>query len=106
MLTRICSGLLAWRIWTIERNVAGARMTKSPTMHILRVIMDAAILYSVALFIALVCFVISNDGELVMLYMVIPPLISIHRTLLNCSQLGPTDHLDCLLHGAYSHCNP
>jgi hypothetical protein len=54
----------------IERSVSGGRVTKSPTMHILRVLMDAAILYSVAFFIALVCFVIPNNGEVVMLYMV------------------------------------
>lgn len=74
---RTCQGLLAYRIWTIERNVSGTRVTKSPTMHILRVLMDAAILYSVALFIALVCFLLSNAGELVMLYMVISPLIPV-----------------------------
>ncbi|KAJ8589772.1 hypothetical protein M405DRAFT_791234 [Rhizopogon salebrosus TDB-379] len=70
------SGLLAYRIWMIERSVSGGRVTKSPTMHILRVLMDAAILYSVAFFIALVCFVIPNNGEVVMLYMV-PPIVSI-----------------------------
>ncbi|KAJ8594709.1 hypothetical protein M405DRAFT_808478 [Rhizopogon salebrosus TDB-379] len=70
------SGLLAYRIWTIERNVSGTRTRKSPTMHILRVLMDAAILYSVALLITLICFVLSNGGDIVMLYMV-PSIISI-----------------------------
>ena len=71
------SRILAYCVWTIDRNIFGARTTKSPTMHILFVVMDAAILYFVALFIALVCFVISNNGELVMLYMVIPLFIPV-----------------------------
>jgi hypothetical protein len=39
--------------------------------------MDAAILYSVALLITLICFVLSNGGDIVMLYMVISPLMSV-----------------------------
>jgi len=43
-------------------------------MHILRLLMDAAILYSVAFFIGIVCFCLENNGEIVMFYMVIPSL--------------------------------
>lgn len=42
-------------------------------MPILRVLMDSAILYSVALFTLLICYVCSNDGEVVIADMVIPP---------------------------------
>ncbi|KAJ8594707.1 hypothetical protein M405DRAFT_808472 [Rhizopogon salebrosus TDB-379] len=70
------TGLLAYRIWTIDRSVAGLRTTRSPMMYILRVILDAAILYSVALLIVLISFTRSNNGNIVMLYMV-PSLISI-----------------------------
>jgi len=75
-------------------------------MHILRVLMDAAILYSVVLFIALVCFVLLNNGELVMLYMVIQPLIFVMERLLSFDQLGAAHHLDRLLYGAHLRCNP
>ncbi|KIK48576.1 hypothetical protein CY34DRAFT_798084 [Suillus luteus UH-Slu-Lm8-n1] len=39
---------------------------------LMRVLMDTAVLYSVVLFIALICFVCSNNGEVVMLDMVMP----------------------------------
>ncbi|KAG2141103.1 hypothetical protein DEU56DRAFT_283837 [Suillus clintonianus] len=42
------SGLVAYRIWTIERKVSTVRVTKRK-IPILRVLVDAAILYSVAL---------------------------------------------------------
>jgi hypothetical protein len=79
LLTWFCLGLLAYRIWTLESKVSGLRATRSPMVHILRVVMDAAILYSVTLFIALVCFILSNNGELVMLYVVITLLILLIR---------------------------
>jgi hypothetical protein len=55
----------------MDRRVSGSRVTRGPTMHILRVVVDAAILYSVTIIIAIVCFAIQNNGEPVMLYMVI-----------------------------------
>ncbi|KAG1721867.1 hypothetical protein EDD22DRAFT_974660 [Suillus occidentalis] len=42
------SGLVAYRIWTIERKVSAVRVTKRK-IPLLRVFVDAAILYSVAL---------------------------------------------------------
>ncbi|KAG2052745.1 hypothetical protein BDR06DRAFT_508092 [Suillus hirtellus] len=44
----LSSGLLAYLIWTIERNVSGAYATKK-YMPILRVLIDAALLYSAVL---------------------------------------------------------
>jgi len=58
------------------------------------VLMDAAILYYVVLFMALVCFVLLNNGEFVMLYMVIQPLIHVIERLLRFDQLGAAHHLD------------
>jgi len=75
-------------------------------MHILRVLMDAAILYSVACFIALVCFVLLHNGELVMLYMVIRPLIPVVEHLLSFDQLGVAHRLGRLLYGAHPRYNP
>lgn len=44
----ISSGLVAYRIWTIERKVSAVRVTKHK-IPILRMLVDAAILYSAAL---------------------------------------------------------
>ncbi|KAG1730237.1 uncharacterized protein EDB91DRAFT_1252708 [Suillus paluster] len=70
------SGLLGYRIWMVERNVSAIRATKGSMMPILRVLVDAAVLYSVALLSALVCFVEWNNGQYVMLDMIMP-IISI-----------------------------
>ncbi|KAG1818856.1 hypothetical protein EV424DRAFT_1404987 [Suillus variegatus] len=71
------SGLMAYRIWTIERNIARIRASPNGTMMpILHVLMDAAVLYSVALFTALVCYVCSNNGDVVMVDLAVP-IISI-----------------------------
>ncbi|KAG1850809.1 hypothetical protein DFJ58DRAFT_793152 [Suillus subalutaceus] len=72
----LASGLIVYRIWTIERNVSAIRTTKSTLMPIVHVLVDAAILYSVALFSALVCFTASNNGQYIMLDMIMP-IISI-----------------------------
>ncbi|KAG1831967.1 hypothetical protein DFJ58DRAFT_750415 [Suillus subalutaceus] len=70
------SGLLAYRIWKIERNVTNSHTTKTTTTSILRVVMDAAILYSIALLCTLILMVCSNNGSLVMIDM-LTPIISI-----------------------------
>ncbi|KAG1717302.1 hypothetical protein EDB19DRAFT_1654289, partial [Suillus lakei] len=72
----ISSGLLAYRIWTIERKVSPIRATNSTMMPIVRVLVDAAIMYSAALFTILICFVCANDAQYIMLDM-ITPIISI-----------------------------
>jgi hypothetical protein len=66
-------GLLAYRIWMIERKASTTRVTKDSMMPIVRILVDATILYSVALFIRLMCFVYNNNGEEVLVDMVIPP---------------------------------
>ncbi|KAG2747200.1 hypothetical protein P692DRAFT_20737735 [Suillus brevipes Sb2] len=68
----LSSGLLAYRIWTIERAVSMLRASKSNVMPIMRVLVDAAILYTVVLFIALVCFVCLNNGVVVVVDMAMP----------------------------------
>ncbi|KAG2111464.1 hypothetical protein DEU56DRAFT_935978 [Suillus clintonianus] len=72
----LTSGLLAYRIWMIERNVYKARATIGPMMPIVRMLVDAAVLYSVVLFSLLICFVCSNNGESVLTDLVVP-IISI-----------------------------
>ncbi|KAG2356394.1 hypothetical protein BDR07DRAFT_1364233 [Suillus spraguei] len=68
----LSSGLLAYRIWAIERNVSTVRTTKSTMMPILRALMDSAILYSAFLFPGLICFLTSNIGGIVVLDMAMP----------------------------------
>ncbi|KAG1728798.1 hypothetical protein EDB19DRAFT_1642350 [Suillus lakei] len=68
----LSSGLLAYRIWMIERGVSTVRVTKSTMMHIMRVLVDSAVLYSLMLFAALICFVCSNNGEVVVVDMAMP----------------------------------
>lgn len=72
----LSSGLLVYRIWKIERNITNSRTTKITTTSILRVVIDAAILYSVALLCTLVNLACSNNGSLVMTD-VLTPIISI-----------------------------
>ncbi|KAG1728770.1 hypothetical protein EDB19DRAFT_1913639 [Suillus lakei] len=68
----LSSGLLAYRIWTIERAVSAARSSKSIVMPTIRVLVDAAVLYTVTLFTALICFVCSNNGETAVVDMAMP----------------------------------
>ncbi|KAG1809649.1 uncharacterized protein BJ212DRAFT_595957 [Suillus subaureus] len=68
----MCPGLLAYRIWMIERSVSTVRATKSTVVPILRVLVDSAVLYSAVLFPALIYFVFSNIGEAVVLDMAMP----------------------------------
>lgn len=71
----LSTGLLAYRIWTIERKVSTFRTVKG-RVPILRMLMDAAILYSAALCSSLISFALSNDGLFVVAD-VINPIISI-----------------------------
>ncbi|KAG2144617.1 hypothetical protein DEU56DRAFT_979173 [Suillus clintonianus] len=60
----LSSGLLAYRIWTIQRSISGVHTTaRSTVMPIVRVLVDAAILYSAALLTALILFVRGNNGQ-------------------------------------------
>ncbi|KAG1879637.1 hypothetical protein C8R48DRAFT_589240 [Suillus tomentosus] len=72
----LSSGLLAYRIWKIERDVANSSATKITTTGILRVVMDAAGLYSIALLCTLIGVACSKNGTLFMLDM-LTPIISI-----------------------------
>ncbi|KAG2142380.1 hypothetical protein DEU56DRAFT_911083 [Suillus clintonianus] len=72
----LSSGLLAYRIWMIEKKISVTRATKGNLMPIVRVLLDAAVLYTVVLFIALICYLLSNNGEEPALEM-ITPIISI-----------------------------
>ncbi|KAG2031776.1 hypothetical protein BDR03DRAFT_971778 [Suillus americanus] len=70
------SGLLAYRIWKIERNVSSARTTKVMTTSIMRVIMDSAILYTIALLATVTGSLCSSTGSFTVIDM-LTPVISI-----------------------------
>ncbi|KAJ6598008.1 hypothetical protein B0H10DRAFT_735018 [Mycena sp. CBHHK59/15] len=78
--TLVCNftatALLAYRLWTIDRNVHGSRVGRGVTIPVLMVIIDAGALYSVTLLAALLCFVSKSNGQYVVLDMV-TPIISI-----------------------------
>ncbi|EGN94584.1 hypothetical protein SERLA73DRAFT_188561 [Serpula lacrymans var. lacrymans S7.3] len=68
--------LLAFRIWSVDRNVSNLRSRRSSLGPLLLIIIDAGVLYSVTLLGALVCFVSANRGQYVLLDMIMP-IISI-----------------------------
>ncbi|KAG1847109.1 hypothetical protein C8R48DRAFT_732023 [Suillus tomentosus] len=69
----LSSGLLAYRIWIIQRGVSGVNNTSRNTvMPIVRVLVDAAILYSAALLTALILFVSGNNGQDAVVDMAMP----------------------------------
>ncbi|KAG1731259.1 hypothetical protein EDB19DRAFT_1912558 [Suillus lakei] len=70
------SGLLVYRIWTIECKVSTIRATNGILMPILRVFVDGAIMYSVMLFVMLICFVCLNNAS-VIIHDTIMPIIPI-----------------------------
>ncbi|KAG2032986.1 hypothetical protein BDR03DRAFT_710434 [Suillus americanus] len=67
----LSTGLLAYRIWMIERKVSAIRTTKRK-VPILRVLIDAAVLYSAALGSSIICFGLWNDGLYVMGDLIVP----------------------------------
>ncbi|KAG2134045.1 uncharacterized protein EDB93DRAFT_1092967 [Suillus bovinus] len=72
----LSSGLLVYRIWTVERNISTVRTTRNTLIPILRMLVDAAVLYTVVLFIALVLYLCANNGEEPAVDMIMP-IISI-----------------------------
>ncbi|KAG2141102.1 hypothetical protein DEU56DRAFT_941381 [Suillus clintonianus] len=70
------SGLVAYRIWTIERKVSTVRVTKRK-IGILRVLVDAAILYSVALCPFITLFASSTPTVFYVMGDLLVPIISI-----------------------------
>ncbi|KAG2364788.1 hypothetical protein BDR07DRAFT_1450092 [Suillus spraguei] len=67
----LSTGLLAYRIWIIERKVSAVCTTRRK-VPILRVLIDAAVLYSVALGSSIICFSLWNDGLYVMGDLIVP----------------------------------
>ncbi|KAJ7310001.1 hypothetical protein DFH08DRAFT_899119 [Mycena albidolilacea] len=70
------TALLAYRLWTIDRNVRRTRVGRGVTIPILLVVVDAGALYSMTLLSALIGFALGSNGQYVVLDMV-TPIISI-----------------------------
>ncbi|KAG0692686.1 hypothetical protein DFH29DRAFT_817261 [Suillus ampliporus] len=62
----ISSVLLAYRIWTTERKMFATRATEGTMTPIVRVVVDAAIMYSASLFSILICFICSNNAQYIL----------------------------------------
>ncbi|KAK0447333.1 hypothetical protein EV421DRAFT_2033696 [Armillaria borealis] len=70
------TGLLGYRIWSIDRNIVSRQHGKSNLMAPLLIIIDAGILYSVSLLVAVGCYAAESNGIFVVLDM-ISPIISV-----------------------------
>lgn len=66
------SGLLAYRIWMMERKVSAMRAASDTLMPIVRVLVDAAIMYSGMLLVMLICFVSDNNAQFIIQDMMMP----------------------------------
>lgn len=72
----LSTSLLAYRIWSIGRRMKNAALATGLMWPVVRVILDAGVLYSLSLLAALVCFIVKNHGHYVLLDMIMP-IISI-----------------------------
>ncbi len=63
-------GLLGYRIWSIDRKIVSHRHGKSNLTAPLQIIIDAGILYSVSLLVAIGCYAAKTNGLFVVLDMV------------------------------------
>ncbi|KAJ8586836.1 hypothetical protein M405DRAFT_771087 [Rhizopogon salebrosus TDB-379] len=90
----LSSGLLAYRIWAIECTVSTVRATKGTATPVMRLLVDAALLYSVTLLPALICFACSNNGQFVVIDMIIPVIsIAFYMVLIRIAiSRRPQDH--------------
>ncbi|KAG1850811.1 hypothetical protein DFJ58DRAFT_887002 [Suillus subalutaceus] len=68
----ISSGLLAYRIWMMERKVSTVHATSDTLMPIVRVLVDATIIYSGMLLVMLICFVSDNNAQFIIQDMIMP----------------------------------
>jgi len=69
--------LLAYRLYSTERKVAGMRSSQSSSlMPILRVVVDSGLIYSAALVVVLACFIAKTRAQLIV-FDLITPIINI-----------------------------
>ncbi|KAG1721670.1 hypothetical protein EDB19DRAFT_1646309 [Suillus lakei] len=99
----ITSGLLVYRIWTIECKVSTIRATNGTLMPILRVFVGGAIMYSVMLFIMLICFVCSNNASVIIHDMIMPIIpIAFYMVFIRITFRNSTHDYLSMVYGAES----
>ncbi|KAJ6475694.1 hypothetical protein C8R47DRAFT_1052392 [Mycena vitilis] len=72
----VASGILAYKLWTVDKNVQNMRVGKSMIKPVLATIIDAGALYSAALIVAIVGFALQSNVQYIMLDITVP-IISI-----------------------------
>ncbi|KAJ6493972.1 hypothetical protein C8R47DRAFT_1069924 [Mycena vitilis] len=72
----VASGILAYKLWTVGRNVQTMRVGKNIVKPVLATIIDAGALYSAALIVAIVGFALKSNVQYIMLDITVP-IISI-----------------------------
>jgi len=70
--------LLVFRIWHVDRMAKrlSASHRRSQLRPILHILVDAGLIYSVTLLVALICFVCQSNGQYVMLDLVSPSCLA------------------------------
>ncbi len=96
-------GLLGYRIWSIDRNIVSHRHGKGHgnLMPPLLIIIDAGILYSVSLLVAIGCYAAGTNGLFVVLDLVsvdLPMFIYLLKT-----RSDIPDHMRYFLYDYYPH---
>jgi len=72
----LATGLLGYKIWMIEHEVAPVRVGRGAVKHVLRVIADSGALYSASMIALMICYVVRSNAQYILLDMMMP-IISI-----------------------------
>ncbi|KAH0830151.1 hypothetical protein J3R83DRAFT_1499 [Lanmaoa asiatica] len=109
----LSSALLAYRIWTTNQNVPGVVRVLSRSgvevTLLLRILVDAAVLYTLVLLTLLVCYAFQNTGQVILLDMVRSSSYlrspNSDHVMTSLTRLLLDDALNIyhLLHGPHSH---
>ncbi|KAJ6493957.1 hypothetical protein C8R47DRAFT_974892 [Mycena vitilis] len=68
----VASGILAFKLWTIDKSVQSMRLGKSMIKPVLATIIDAGALYSATVLMAIVGFTLKSNVQYIMLDIIIP----------------------------------
>ncbi|KAJ7653196.1 hypothetical protein DFH06DRAFT_1093434 [Mycena polygramma] len=72
----VASGILAYRLWTIDKNVQNLRLGNSLVRPALATIIDAGAIYSATLVVAIINFALKSNAQFILLDITVP-IISI-----------------------------
>ncbi|KIJ62335.1 hypothetical protein HYDPIDRAFT_30590 [Hydnomerulius pinastri MD-312] len=68
----VSTALLSYRLWVADRKAASIRVNRSQLIPIMRVVLDAGVIYSLTLVVALGCYLGHSNTEFVVLDMIMP----------------------------------